>query len=361
MPIEVSLWNISSKAIKKIEYSSIDSEKRLEDILCEDSSILDEDLLLIGRQVPTDFGKYIDMLGIDPTGKLTIIELKKDKTPREVIAQILDYASWVKDLSYADVKDICDDFHKTEFESLFAEKFGVSPPEKINQEHDMIIVCSELDNETERILNYLSDNYDVPINAVFFRFFSDAGAEYLSRSWLIDPRETEERSSKTRTHNKGEPWNGRDFVVNIDANDNISTWEDSQKYGFVSAGGGIWYTRTLKHLFPGARVFAMIPKKGYVGVGNVISESVPIRDFLVKEGGREVSILDVPLKCGGIKRNSEDLVHCEHLVRVKWVRTVPEEQAFWVKGLSANQNSAYRLMNEFTLDKLTEYFKLEDS
>jgi len=361
MPIKVSIWNVSSNNIKKIEYSSIDSERRLEDILCEDFSILDDNLLLIGRQVPTAFGKYIDMLGIDPTGKLTIIELKKDRTPREVIAQVLDYASWVKDLSYVDVKGICDNFHKTEFESLFDEKFGAAPPEKINQEHDMVIICSELDNETERILNYLSDNYNIPINAVFFRFFSDGGAKYLSRSWLIDPREAEERSSKTRTRNKGEPWNGRDFVVNIDVEDGISTWGDAQKYGFVSAGGGIWYSKTLKNLFPGTRVFAMIPKKGYVGVGNVIAESVPIRDFFVKEGRKEVSILDVPLGCEGIKHDPDDLENCEYLVRVEWIRAVPEEQAFWMRGLSANQNSAYRLKNEFTLNKLTEHFKLEDS
>lgn len=130
MPIEVSLWNISSDTIKKIEYSSIDSEKRLEDILCEDLSILDSDLLLIGRQVPTGYGKYIDMLGIDPTGKLTVIELKRNRTPREVIAQVLDYASWVKDLSYADVKEICNDFHGTEFESLFDENSAFLPPKR---------------------------------------------------------------------------------------------------------------------------------------------------------------------------------------------------------------------------------------
>lgn len=361
MPIEVSLWNISSDTVKKIEYSSIDSEKRLEDILCEDLSILDSDLLLIGRQVPTGFGKYIDMLGIDPTGKLTVIELKRNRTPREVIAQVLDYASWVKDLSYADVKEICNDFHGTEFESLFDEKFGISPPEEINQEHDMVIVCSELDNETERILNYLSEGYNVPINAVFFRFFSDAGSEYLSRSWLIDPREAEERTSKTRTHNKGEPWNGRDFVVNVDACDGISAWEDMQTYGFASAGGGIWYSKTLKNLFPGARVFAMIPKKGYVGVGTVQAESVPIRDFFVKAGEKDVPILDVPLNCEEIKHDQDDLDRCEYFVRIEWIQTLPEEQAFWVKGLSANQNSAYKLKNAFTLDKLTEHFKLEDS
>ena len=360
MPIEVGLWNVTSKSARKVEFSSIDSEKRLEDIICEDLSILDDDLLLIGRQTPTIYGKYIDMLGINQDGKLTVIELKKNKTPREVIAQVLDYASWINDLSYNDVKNICKDFHKKDFESVFAEKFDISPPEKVNQEHDMLIVCSELDNETERILNYLSDNYNVPINAVFFRFFSDSGSEYLSRSWLIDPIEAEERASKSGKQRKGESWNGRDFVVNIDVWDGVSTWEDSLKFGFFCAGGGIWYSRTLKNLFVGARVFARIPKKGYLGVGRVISESVPIKDFKVNSGGKEVSILDVPLKCEAIKRNADNPDLCYYFVRVEWLQTLPENQPYWVTGFKANQNSAFKLKNQFTLDKLTEHFKLDE-
>lgn len=40
------------------------------------------------------------MLAIDGDGKLHIIELKKNKTPREVVAYALDYASRVQNLSY---------------------------------------------------------------------------------------------------------------------------------------------------------------------------------------------------------------------------------------------------------------------
>ncbi|WP_421908582.1 DUF91 domain-containing protein [Methanolacinia petrolearia] len=363
MPIEVGIWNISSENVKKVEYSSIDSEKRLEDILCGDLSILDSDLLLIGRQTRTGFGKKIDMLGIDETGKITIIELKKDKTPREVIAQVLDYASWIKDLSYTDLKEICDEYYNDkgdkEFESLFDEKFGTSPPEKINQEHDMIIVCSELDNETERILNYLSDNYNVPVNVAFFRFFSDSGSEYLSRSWLIDPKEAEERLSYSKGQ-KTEPWNGRDFVVNIDVNDGKSSYNDLIKYNFFTAGGGVWYSKTLANLFPGARIFAMIPKKGYLAVGEVLAESVPIKDFHVQCEDKEVPILDLPLEYEPLKNNLDDPDLCYYAVRVKWLEHLPEEKPFWVKGLMANQNSAFKLRNKFTLDKLTERFKLDE-
>ena len=225
----------------------------------------------------------------------------------------------------------------------------------------MLIVSAQLDNETERIINYLSDTYNVPINAVFFRFFKDEGSEYLSRSWLIDPTEVIEKSSKSKSQGKGESWNGKDFVVNIDMDKNgTTTWIDSQKYGFISAGGGKWYSNSLKQLFVGARVFAMIPKKGYVGVGIVKAESVPIKEFIVIENNIEKSILNVDLNCQAIKENSDDLEKCEYLVRVEWLKTKPENEAYWEKGLRANQNSAFKLKNKFTLEKLIEHFELDE-
>ena len=40
-------------------------------------------------------------------GDLIIVELKRDKTPRDVVAQFLDYASWVGDLGFEEINKIC--------------------------------------------------------------------------------------------------------------------------------------------------------------------------------------------------------------------------------------------------------------
>ncbi len=357
MPVEIALWNVSDGAVSQIDFSTITSEKRLENIIFEDVSILSDSYMIIGKQIRTPFGTLIDILAIDGDGKLTIIELKRSKTPREVVAQALDYASWVQELSYKDIISLFNEKNGKEFEPAFEEFFGVTTPERINQEHDIVIVCTELDNATERIINYLSDNYGVPINAVFFRFFTDNKTDYIARSWLIDPTETGSKPSKTI-----EKWNGKDFVVNIDVDSNgISSWEDAVKYGFVSAGGGMWYSRTLNQLFPGARVFAMMPKKGYIGVGIVLERSKPIKEFVVDVGdSKMISILDVDIKASGLKNHPDDLVKCEYFVRVEWIKTLQEENAYWEKGLRANQNSAFKLRSKYTLDKLLNYFNIEE-
>ena len=43
------------------------------------------------------------LLAVDAGGDLYAIELNRDRTPREVVAQVLDYGSWVKDLGHEDI------------------------------------------------------------------------------------------------------------------------------------------------------------------------------------------------------------------------------------------------------------------
>jgi RecB family endonuclease NucS len=77
MPIEVAIWEVTNNTINKIVYSTIDSENKLEKIIKKDISIISDDLLLIGNQVRTIFGKFIDILAVNSEGKLSVIELKK--------------------------------------------------------------------------------------------------------------------------------------------------------------------------------------------------------------------------------------------------------------------------------------------
>jgi RecB family endonuclease NucS len=41
----------------------------------------------------TSYGKRIDILAIDAEGTLYVLELKRDQTPRGIVAQLLDYGS----------------------------------------------------------------------------------------------------------------------------------------------------------------------------------------------------------------------------------------------------------------------------
>jgi hypothetical protein len=266
MPVEFGIWKVGAKP-EKVSLTGFGRERDLEDVLWSDISILDSELMLIGRQVATDFQKFIDLLAITSEGNLVIVELKRDQTPREVVAQTLDYASWVKSLSHdAIVQIFTKNFPDQSFEAAFSAKFGATPPEDLNQTHQTMIVATELDNSTERIINYLSEDYGVPINVVFVQAFKHGADTFLARSWLISPEKAESNSERSLVREKTkEAWNGQDFYAAIGDGEHRA-WDDCVKYGFISAGGGRWYIRTLEQLKPGHRVFAYIPKVGYVGV-----------------------------------------------------------------------------------------------
>jgi hypothetical protein len=127
-------------------------------------------------------------------------------------------------------------------------------------------------------------------------------------------------------------------------------WADMVRHGFISAGGGRWYSRTLRALSPGHRVWAHIPRAGYVGVGEVLERVV---------AARETGLLDEELEAPAMDRHLDDVDRREYVVRVRWQRAVPREEAFWIPGLYANENSVTKLADPWTLQRLCEAFGVE--
>ena len=202
---QIKLWKIESDGVMKISKKPLDYEHRLEKWLIEDISILSPNLAVIGSQIVTPYGKKIDILAINSVGELIIIELKRDKTYREVIAQVLDYATWIKDLDYDELTDILNKYGKSEhkdIEDFFSAAFDKDVQDiELNSDHKMIIVGSDIDDSTVRIINYLAkEPYSVNINAVNFNYYKDSeGHEFLAQAFVM-PEENiiEESRSKKR-------------------------------------------------------------------------------------------------------------------------------------------------------------------
>ncbi len=83
-------------------------------------------------------------------------------------------------------------------------------------------------------------------------------------------------------------------------------------------------------------------------------------DFEGSFDGVATPILEAPLKAPDVGKNKDDPELCEYMVAVSWLKTVPREEAYWEKGLFAVQHTACRLRNQFTIERLTRHFGLED-
>ncbi|MEI6178901.1 MAG: endonuclease NucS domain-containing protein, partial [Verrucomicrobiota bacterium] len=97
MPIHHAIWRVAEQPTA-LHLTKLATEQELEDMIVREPAILSNEWMLIGRQESTPFGGRIDLLAIAPDASLVLIELKRDKTPREIVAQALDYASWVEQL-----------------------------------------------------------------------------------------------------------------------------------------------------------------------------------------------------------------------------------------------------------------------
>ena len=71
MPVNFGLWRVDGETVTKVETASLSAEERLEDFVESRIDILGlGNLLIVGRQVITGFGKRIDLLAIDAQGDL---------------------------------------------------------------------------------------------------------------------------------------------------------------------------------------------------------------------------------------------------------------------------------------------------
>lgn len=188
---QIKLWKIESDNVIKISKEKLDYEQRFEKWLIEDISILSQNLAVIGSQVVSPYGKKIDILAMNSIGELVIIEFKRDKSNREVIAQVLDSATWIKDLYYDELTNILNTYGESEYkdiEEFFAATFNKNAEEiELNSDHQMIIVGSEIDESTVRIINYLAkEPFYLNINAVNFNYYRDSeGHEFLAQSFVL--------------------------------------------------------------------------------------------------------------------------------------------------------------------------------
>lgn len=361
MPVEMRMWRIDGDKPRPLTSTVLPSEAALEDFLAEDPSLLGVRLLVIGRQVRTPYGKYIDLLAIDADGNPHVLELKRDRTPRDVVAQVLDYGSWVTSLTREQVIDIAAEHLAEPFEVAFEDVFGSAPPDELNGDLHLTVVATDLDNSSERIVAYLRD-FGVPINAVFFSYLEDDDRRYLARSWLATGEEGTSGKPSGARKGKRADWNGRDWYVSFgDSDGEWRSWDDGLKYGFVSAGGGVWYSRTLRSLPVGARVNVYLPGHGYVAVGETQAEASPFDEAKVLIAGTWVPLAEQDLHGSyghGDPGQSpvDDLA--EFVVPVRWIATHPKADAYREAGLFASQHSACKLRQEFTLERLAAHFGL---
>jgi hypothetical protein len=123
------------------------------------------------------------------------------------------------------------------------------------------------------------------------------------------------------------------------------SWDDCYNYGFLLTGCGLQYKKQAQQLHPGDVVLAYLSRHGYVGVGRVIAEAVPSREFLIGDKG----LKELKLRARDTYHDSDDLEKCEYVIKVEWLVKKKREDALKKSGLFHALSTRVKMTNQATL------------
>ena len=204
----IKIWQLDgSRAIPLASANRLKSEQMLEEALVENPHLLIEGLTLVGRQTPTDGGP-LDLLGVDPDGRLAVFELKRGTLSRDAVAQVIDYASHLDDMSLEELAghiaaasgahgiDKIEDFEDW-YGPLFGELESLKPLR-------LFLVGLGVDDRTERMVRFLANNSAMDISLLTFHGFDQGGKSLLAKQVEVEPTDNAQRTVRRRRRSRQE-------------------------------------------------------------------------------------------------------------------------------------------------------------
>ncbi len=208
---KLQLWSIepgsTGEVAQPIEsVSSAETEAKLEDLLVRCPDLLMSDMVVIGRQVPTEGGP-LDLLGVDQDGRVVIFELKRGTLTREAVAQVLDYGSDIANMEPQAFAQLVEDHsgaYGVDAIEDFSDWYNQGHPnaDLLGEPPRLVLVGLGVDTRAKRIVEYLADT-GLDIQLFAFHGFEVDGRLLLARELEVAASEkTRERSVATKEGNR---------------------------------------------------------------------------------------------------------------------------------------------------------------
>jgi hypothetical protein len=193
MATEIEVWQIINGNLEAVDISMTEAKRREGDFegwIKNNPKILGQDILVIGEQVSTKSGP-MDLLGIDRSGNTVIAELKRDKLPREVLTQAIDYASDVASWNLDKINEICTKHTGQKLEDCLSENFEDTDLQNlpINETQRILLIGFSIEDSLQRMIEWLSNNYGVSINAAILKYIKTKNGDELIARTAIIPEE----------------------------------------------------------------------------------------------------------------------------------------------------------------------------
>jgi hypothetical protein len=179
-----------------------------------DGIVEDGSLLIIGRQVKTNLGGLIDLLALDQQGDVVVIELKRDRTPRDTLAQALEYASFVSTLDADGLEDVYRQYvgdPQLDLATEHREAFRIPDEDALafNKSQRIVIVGQRITPEVRQTSRFLR-GIGLQVTCLEFSFFEAGdGGRMMSTEIVVGQEPMGRHASSSR---RGTPLSRESFL-----------------------------------------------------------------------------------------------------------------------------------------------------
>jgi len=236
----MEVYRIDSEKLSRIEEQEVSSEKALENDLVrsDGAQIGGVEVLYIDRQSSPGEGGVFDIVGVDEQGDVVIIELKRGRSPRDIVAQALEYAASIRNEDYEQLASRYRDFVEDEDASLkrkHTEFFGrgddpISKRE-YNTDQRLILVGTDFSDLSLDMADFLRE-HGVDVICVRYSSFATEGGDLqlLTTEGIRRPLSEEPASVS------GKEGNSRKSIVDILDGDTVTeTFEEENQSDAMEA------------------------------------------------------------------------------------------------------------------------------
>ncbi|BCN30121.1 PDDEXK family nuclease [Anaeromicropila herbilytica] len=291
-------------SVKRINLASINwREKDLEDLIAHNiSKIVSESSLMTifqerkGKEEP-------DIMALDRSGSLYLFELKRWKSDKENLLQVLRYGQIFGQSDYNVLNDLYNKHGKKGKELIddHKEYFNLGKDEEIrkedfNKKQHFLIITDGTDTETRQAINYWKTT-GLWIDAIIYRVYETLNGgkliEFNTYSPEEDVIEFEEGCYILNTNTKNTQEDDKDMIQNKKAAAYYDPWKT--KINKIQKGDKVFLYRNATGIVAMGKGSGIVKKKNYHNLHTEVNEEyyTELEEFM---------ILKTPLKPDEIKQ-----------------------------------------------------------
>lgn len=199
MDTQIGIWRIEDNKPIRLQRSRLALEKYLEDWIEANPEMIQQGIVIVGRQVHCD-GGYIDLLAVDQySNSWVIIEVKRGNVRRETVAQAIDYAASIDMMPASKLQEKVDDYltqHGSSLSQLTDDNIIQDDMFGENRDIKLAVVGTGRDADLSRMTSYLADKPNMNIAVVEFDVFEGNQGE-ISIVRQLSEQDEQKRQTET--------------------------------------------------------------------------------------------------------------------------------------------------------------------